>query len=325
MKQLYSPFDSPLRYPGGKGKVAQFIRILLRRNGLSGGHYVEPYAGGAAVALTLLNNEFVNHIHINDLDPAIFAFWRAVVETPEELATRVWNTRPSLKEWRKQRDIYDEARRDITQVDQISLGFATFFLNRTNRSGIVTGGPIGGSGQSSHDRVDARYNAPDLARRILNVGANAARITVTNLDASQLLRAADSLLPSKSLIYLDPPYYEKGASKLYSNFYEKDAHAGIASMVRSVSRPWIVSYDDAPEIHRLYRGFRRIRYNLSYSANERRRGGEVMFFSDQLSVPVVDSPERIDPRDARRIERAPRIAMLGNRSRSVPREFMHHR
>lgn len=322
MGSNYSPFESPLRYPGGKGKVAQFVRILLRRNALSGGTYVEPYAGGAAVALTLLFGEFVNNIHINDYDPAVYAFWRTAVEHPEELARRIRDTRPTLEQWHKQRAIYERGLRRADSVPTLALGFATFFLNRTNRSGIITGGPIGGHEQSGKWGIAARYNASDLANRVLNVGANAGRIIVTNVDAAELLKNVVPSLPAHTLVYLDPPYYEKGASKLYANFYQRDDHARLAALVRALQRPWIVSYDDAAEIHRLYRGVRRIRYNLSYSANERRRGGEVMFFSDDLAVPLVSSPERIDARQAKEIERDLRRPHLGDRTRSVPREFL---
>lgn len=319
MPPIYTPFDSPLRYPGGKGKVAQFVRILLRKNGLSGGTYVEPYAGGAAVALALLNGEFVTQIHINDVDPAVYAFWRAAVDHGDELAARIRGTKPTLKEWQRQRERYEQSKRDRQSVDVFDLGFAAFFLNRTNRSGIITGGPIGGHAQVSQWGIDARYNAEDLANRVLNVGANAGRIRVSNLDAAELLTRVVPTLGAKTLVYLDPPYYEKGASKLYANFYRAEEHAEISRLVANLPRPWIVSYDDAPAIHRLYAGYRRIRYNLSYSANERRRGGEAMFFSNALVVPDVVTPERITPKRARALEQDARPRMLSERSRRVPR------
>lgn len=317
----YTSFKTPLRYPGGKGRITQFVRMLLRRNALSGGTYVEPYAGGAAVALSLLYGEFVSNIHINDFDPAVFSFWKSAVDEPDALAKRIRDTKPTLWQWRKQKRIYELGRKDADQTGTLDLGFATFFLNRTNRSGIITGGPIGGFGQLSEWKVNARYNAPELAKRVLQVGANASRVAVTNLDASALLKELVPRLPARSLVYLDPPYYEKGASKLYASFYSKADHAVVALQVRKLECPWIVSYDDAPEIHKLYRGFRRMRYNLSYSANERRRGGEVMFFADSLQVPLVESPECVDSRMARELERGT-VRQLGERTRSVPRELL---
>ena len=108
---------------------------------------------------------------------------------------------------------------------------------------------------------------------------------MSNLDAADFLDLAVSALPENSLTYLDPPYYVKGNRRLYANHYDSDDHAAIAAKVRKLPFRWIVSYDDEPEIRRLYRPYRSMRYSLSYIASERQGGAEVMYFSPKLVIP----------------------------------------
>ena len=126
-------FPSPLRYPGGKGKVANFIKLLLLENDLLGAEYVEPYAGGASVALNLLFEGFVDHVHINDLDPSIYAFWKVVLDRPDEICQLVRSSPITIDEWQKQRDIQADP-----DAGELAVAFSTFYMNRTNRSGIIT-------------------------------------------------------------------------------------------------------------------------------------------------------------------------------------------
>ena len=65
-----------------------------------------------------------------------------------------------MKEWEKQKRIYENTRSEFL------LGFATFFLNRTNYSGVITGGPIGGFEQKGQWKIDARFNKKSLIDRI---------------------------------------------------------------------------------------------------------------------------------------------------------------
>lgn len=280
-------FPSPLRYPGGKGKVANFIRLLFLDNDLVGHHYVEPYAGGASVALSLLYEEYASHIHINDLDRSIFALWDAVLHRTEALCRRIVDTPITMGQWERQRAV--QAAEDPEPLD---LAFSTLFLNRTNRSGIISGGVIGGRDQSGQWKLDARFNKADLVRRIKKAARYRTRITITRLDAALYIRKVLPDLPLTSLVYLDPPYYTKGEG-LYENFYCHEDHVGIAALVRKIRQPWVVSYDAEPEITALYTDFQRIDYKLSYSAADRCRGAEVMFFSRGLLPPEVASPANI--------------------------------
>lgn len=281
-------YPSPLRYPGGKGKLANFAKLVMLENDLVGSEYVELYAGGAAVALSLLFEEYASHVHINDLNRSVYSFWGAVLDNSDALCDRIKCTRPTIAEWRRQRLIQaDEA---ATRLD---LAFSTFFLNRTSRSGILNGGIIGGKSQTSTWKIDARWKPDDLIRRIQRVARFKSRITLTNLDAAEYLRDRVATI-ERPFLYLDPPYYVKG-KKLYQDFYAHDDHVEIKSLVEGLDVPWIASYDAAPPIVRIYKGYRKISYDLVYSAGVRQQGREVMFFSKQLRRPKTLSPSMVHP------------------------------
>jgi len=276
-----SRYPSPLRYPGGKGKISNFVKLVMLQNDLVGRDYVEPYAGGASVALSLLYEGYTDHVFINDLNPGVFAFWKSVVEETDALCSLIENTPVTLGEWHGQREVLESS--DSSHLD---VGFATFFLNRTNRSGIIGGGVIGGLDQTGPWKIDARYNKESLISRI-KVGRNRTRITVTNEDAVEFVARWYDPDQDRAFLYLDPPYFEKGEG-LYDNFYDPDDHAKIAKAVESINHSWIVSYDARPEIVRLYPDAQQIRYGLSYSANHARgRGSEIMFFSGELHIPSL--------------------------------------
>jgi len=275
-------YASPLRYPGGKAKLAPFVKEVFECNNLTDGHYAEPYAGGAGLALTLLFDDFVRHIHINDVDRAVHAFWWAVLNEPNSLCQLVADTPITPDSWERQRRVLA----DRATADPLSLGFATFFLNRTSRSGIIaSGGMIGGKRQKGRWGIDARYNVRSLIARIQRIASFRARISLTNLDALDFLAALAPLLPDRSLTYLDPPYYVKGQRRLYANYYSPADHDLIAGALDSYPHCWLTSYDYAPEILALYSHHRCHVYSLQYTASTRRHGAEAIFFSDDLQIP----------------------------------------
>lgn len=271
---------SPLRYPGGKAKLFPQLAELIAHNGLFGADYVEPYAGGAGLALRLLTAGYVRTITLNDLDPALYAFWSSVLEHPDELCRLVKNCELSVDEWHRQRKIY--VGQDLS--DPLSLGFSAFYLNRTSRSGIIEGsGPIGGYLQMSRWTIDVRFNRATLSRLISSIATLRNQIRVTNFDAAELLiQIADD---REALVYLDPPYYVKG-QRLYKNYYAAEDHRGIAEIVTSrLSGHWLVSYDDAPAIAELYSPLEPIHFSLSYSAARKRVADELMFIGPSLGIP----------------------------------------
>jgi DNA adenine methylase len=277
---------TPLRYPGGKGRLAAYVKALMKVNRLLDGKYVEPYAGGAAVALELLLHEYVSEIYINDVSRPVYSFWKSVLVHTDELCKLVMDTSLTVKSWDKQRRVFENA----ADNDNLALGFATFFLNRTNRSGILNGGIIGGRDQTGPWKIDARYNARELVHRIESIAAMQSRIHLTRQDALRFLKSGVARWPEKTLIYLDPPYYVKGRD-LYYDFYEPKDHELLANFVRSAIKMqrWIVSYDNESAIRRLYEGSRHVIYDIGYSARSSRKGSEVMFFGDGLKVPSLPS------------------------------------
>lgn len=281
-----SAYYTPLRYPGGKGKLVPYIKRLFEANDLVDGVYAEAYAGGAAVAMELLLHEYVRKVYINDISAGVAAFWRSVLNDTDALCAAIASAKLNMDEWHKQRAI----QRSPSEHGDLALGFSTFFLNRTNRSGILSAGVIGGKEQTGKWKLDARFNAPDLIGRIQAIARLRSRIAFHQRDALEFLDTVAPLLPAKSLIYLDPPYYVKG-SDLYLHHYAHEDHLKIAAKVSKLkSKNWLVSYDNAPEVKPMYSKYRSIVYGLSYSAQDRYKGSEVMFFSSGLTVPPVVAP-----------------------------------
>lgn len=276
---------SPLRYPGGKGKLAALIKAILTENGLLDGIYVEPYAGGAGVACELLAKNYVRSIQINDVSPAIFAFWKAALWQADRFTDDIDAARLSIDEWDLQKATFERERR-ASHPDLYKLGFSTFYLNRTNRSGILNGGMIGGRAQKSEWGLDARFNRSDLIERIKLLSSLRNRIKVTNIDALKLIRSFQRNCPPKTFIYLDPPYYDKGR-QLYLDYYHAKDHSDIANQVQSDKQTfnWIVSYDNVVPIKDLYKKSSMVEYDINYSARSASTGSEVIVFERNLKLP----------------------------------------
>ena len=271
-------YHTPIRYPGGKAKFAPKIKSIIENNDLHG-HYVEPYAGGAGVALDLLFNGVCTDIHINDLDLAIYHFWKSITEETEDFIRLVSKTDVTIEEWHKQKEILKQD--DISPIER---GFAAFFLNRTNRSGILKGGVIGGLQQLGNYKLDCRFNKETLIKRIQKIGSLSNKIHVYNQDTEKWLLEIDNLIPSNSLIYLDPPYYEKGQG-LYRNFYNHQDHKSIKEKLIKVKTPWVVSYDNNQNIRDIYQQYRQEEYILNYSASKKMKATEVIIYSDSIKLP----------------------------------------
>ncbi|MCX6168701.1 MAG: DNA adenine methylase [Ignavibacteriales bacterium] len=272
---------SPLRYPGGKRKLANFIARVCERNVVRG-HYIEPYAGGAAVALYLLLQEVVDEITINDKDRSIYAFWYSVKHYPLQLCELINKTPISLSEWKKQREI-QKKKKDASLLE---LGFSTFFLNRTNRSGIIEGGPIGGIKQTGDYKINCRYNKKELISRIKKIAEKKGKIHVYNLDAIELVKKLElSQKVKNGIFYFDPPYFLKGES-LYLNSYNFDDHVEVSRVIKSIKNShWILTYDNTLPIRELYKSYRSKRYTLPHFAYKPRIGKEIMYLSNHLLIP----------------------------------------
>jgi DNA adenine methylase len=274
MNKIYSP----LRYPGGKRRLAEFLSKICIENDIKG-HYIEPYAGGASVALYLLIEEIVDKITINDYDKSIYAFWYSVLEKTEELCELIQNTNVTIDEWRKFRQIQNDKRQE---KDLLKLGFSTLFLNRTNYSGIINGGVIGGIKQKGKYKLDCRFNKNDIAEKIKLIARYKDKITLEHKDALKLIE--DVVKDENTIFYFDPPYYQKGPS-LYMNHYGHGDHKEVSDAIKKIKyAKWIVSYDETPEIQKLYVNVPFISYDLLHSVRHSRIGKEIIFFCNELKV-----------------------------------------
>jgi DNA adenine methylase len=267
---------SPLRYPGGKAGLSDFLASVIKSNKINDCVYVEPYAGGAGAALTMLFLEKVDSIVINDLDKSIYSFWKSILTHSDAFIERIERTRVNMKEWHIQREIYRSK-----NPNQLDLGFATFFMNRTNRSGIIEGGPIGGALQKGTWKVDARFNKSDLIQRIINIASYKSRIKVSNKDGIELLK--DIYKNKNQFIYLDPPYYIKGSS-LYLNHYVQENHKNLAAFLNKNNNfYWLLTYDNVEEIKKLYCKRRNYDFSFHYHIDLPKLGNELLVVSDKVS------------------------------------------
>jgi len=274
-------FLSPLRYPGGKAKLSPFFYELIEKNELHDFEYAEAYAGGAGVALNLLTNRYVSAIHLNDLSYPIYSFWYSMLKNTEEFCKRINNISLSIEDWNFQKKIITSAK----SYNIFDVGFAAFYLNRTNRSGILNGGIIGGKSQEGKWKLDARFNRENLIKRIKLISLFKSKIHIYNLDAIEFLNKRIKSLSNNVLIYLDPPYYEKGR-ELYDNHYLHNDHLEIAEVIENLEeKNWVISYDNTKPIREIYSGYDKLTYNLNYSAQEKYLGSEVIIIDPKLEHP----------------------------------------
>ena len=269
--------SSPLRYPGGKSLMTNFFIDLFHRNGLQEIVYAEPYAGGAGAAINLLLNGYVNEIFINDANIGIYSFWNALITESDKFIQTINAIPVTLSEWYKQREVLQKS-----TSPSFELGVATFFLSRTNRSGVIFGGAIGGSTEEKQNnakfKIDCRFNKQDLIQRLETITAHKRRIKVTNEDALLFLRH----LNNNVFVYLDPPYYVKGKS-LYMNHYTDNDHQQLAHYLQDEAHfNWVLSYDDVPQIREMYANSELYRFPLKYTVNKKQVGYELLTHSPNL-------------------------------------------
>lgn len=271
-------FLSPLRYPGGKVKMAPFLSTLIADQAIRPTVYAEPYAGGAGAALHLLVCGAVDRLALNDLNPGVAAFWRAVFFETEALVERVREATPTLEEWAVQRAIYLDP-----HAEPFDRGFATFFLNRTNRSGILSARPIGGLEQNGTWKLDARYHSDKLAARIEFLGTLADRVDVSEQDGSEFIEALDRG-PEPTLFYVDPPYLKQG-EELYLADMQYTDHVKLSTVLHTVTAPWVLTYDRDDRVHQdLYAQMSCAAFTVSHTAAKQHVGGEYLVVPQHVRV-----------------------------------------
>lgn len=274
--------NSPLRYPGGKSSITSFLAKVIQLNGIGGGTYIEPYCGGAGAALSLLFKGTVSRIIINDFDPVIYSFWFSILNATKEFVEQVSTIPLNINEWHRQKEILN----NYYEYDCFDVGFAAFYLNRCNRSGILKAGPIGGQHQSGKYNLGVRFNRVNLIDKIRRIASYKDNISVYNLDAIDLMMDVIPSIDGPKLVYLDPPYYEKG-KQLYLNAYEHEDHQNLAwALDKSMqSDLWILTYDDSLEIRHLYNKNMISTYSLTYFAHHVKKGSELLIAPHRIMLP----------------------------------------
>ena len=273
---------TPLRYPGGKSLMTPLFVEMFEVNNLTHVIYAEPYAGGAGTAINLLLGENVDRVLINDANIGIYSFWNSILQQTERFIDRINKVPLSLEEWKKQHDILKAADRP-----SFELGFATFYLSRTNRSGILSAGPIGGSSEAKQAmakyKIDCRFNRKDLATKIEKIAERRKDIVVTNKDGIKFLK---DLKGKNKFVYLDPPYYVKGKS-LYLDYYNESDHCMLAKYLKTITKfKWVLSYDNVEPIRNLYAGYEQYVFDLKYTANIKKSGAELLTYSKDIILPI---------------------------------------
>ncbi|MGC1058617.1 DNA adenine methylase [Pantoea agglomerans] len=280
---------SPLRYPGGKTAIFDIISTIADENNIKPCNYAEPYAGGAGLALTMLFSGYASNIYLNDIDRSIWAFWYSILNNCDDFIKKIESTDITIDEWHKQRDIQNNK----TKASLFDLGFSSFFLNRTNRSGIILkAGVIGGLSQNGKYTLDCRFNKIDLIRKIKKIKSFEGKIHISNEDAIDFMSNFERKNVTNPLLCIDPPYFEKGSS-LYTNFYEKDDHSKLRDIITSLKSPWILTYDNADEIRELYKNHDCFNFDINYSAANKRVGKEILVKSKNISLPTSLNIERL--------------------------------
>jgi len=264
---------SPLRYPGGKTKIYERVKNLIVACNYTERTYVEPFAGGFGIGLKLLSEEIIESAVLNDIDRHIYHFWHSVLRNTDALCDMIENVRISIEERANQKIIY--ANKESTPLED---GFATLFLNRVNYSGVIKGGPIGGLEQNGEYSLGCRFNKEDIIRRIKAVAALKRRIKLRNSDAIKIINDSAKNKFGECLLYIDPPYIEKG-SQLYTNYYKEKEHIKLAERIRRVLQrdvPWFMTYDDSELIKGAYQDFHIENYNLMHNAGGSVEGKEIV-------------------------------------------------
>ena len=273
---------SPLRYPGGKTILYKKIKNILEKNNLTECTYMEPFSGGAGLALKLLMNNDVKRIVINDLDFAIYSFWHNVLYDTDKFCNDIENIKVNLDEWERQKYIYNNQ----DNYSMYEIGLATFFLNRTNRSGIIKGGAIGGKKQEGKYKIDCRFNKKVLIQKIKEIEKYKNRIKLFNYDANDFIKRVVMRQKNNNyFIYFDPPYIKKGP-ELYKNHFNLKEHTYLSEGIKEKlsEKNWIVTYDENKLVYSLYENFQIINFDLKYSAGQNKIGNEVMIMSKKLKI-----------------------------------------
>lgn len=298
---------NPLRYPGGKSALAPVIGAIAEKCGFAGLPLYEPYAGSAAISISMVSNQLAPHAFISEKDPLLYAFWKCVFGNPTKLIARIRRAEVSLKTWHKLQPLL--LLREVNESELDLYAFTALFFNRTNFSGVIHTGPIGGQTQGSDYAIDCRFNKPELIERIELLSRLGDRFTVEQRDAVAQIRKLGSR--KRVLFYVDPPYFLQGR-KLYRHYYSLGGHSDLARGLRDAKFPWILSYDKHDVIENLYEGFHNVHREFRYTSRIPKRENELLISNFALEKSAV--AESVGKREVRKV-RTPDTFKVSNTKR----------
>lgn len=285
---------SPLRYPGGKALLAGYISDILEAHLLVGCTFYEPYLGGASVSLELLGKGCISSAVWVERDPLVYAFWHSALSDPDGLCAAIDDLDISIEIWQEFQHYRDVLNPKSKKFTLLELGIAGLFFNRTNFSGILGAGPIGGRNQSSKYGIDCRFNKTRIMEQIQSVSAYSDLIDLHYGDAVKFMREnSQAISTGFNFVYIDPPYYSQG-KKLYRYFYEDQHHVELANFIGQQGYPWLVSYDDHPRIKELYAQNKIQPIYLDYNVKASRRATELLISNIEIPPPVYQIPVMVD-------------------------------
>jgi len=275
---------TPLRYPGGKGSLKYFLANTVKANGLEGGILIEPFCGGSGASMPLLEAGVIGELYINDANPAVAAFWQSLFLDTDSFVTLVDSTPITIDQWHRWREVMLVPEESST----LELGFATFFMNRCNRSGLLSSGPIGGFDQLGNYKIDCRFNRVNLIKRIETIAKHREKVTVSNSDACDFLQTIDEQKRSESLIFIDPPYVGQGKNLYKKYSFGDQEHMRFADFIKPKNWKWLITYDDHPLIHKLYAERALGVIEFSYLMQQAKIGRELLVASSHCRIPLPD-------------------------------------
>lgn len=278
---------SPLRYPGSKRSLFSFIKKTFEINKIHPSIFIEPFAGGASVALQMLQENLTDQIILVDVDPWITSFWQTVFFDTDWLVEQIYSIDVTIEKWHELKGSNPTSTRD--------QALTCFFLNRTSFSGILEAsvGPIGGKEQKSIYKIDCRFMRDTLSNRIRQASLFKERVhAIWNCSWIEGIRKVRSeqengKVPRSGLFfYLDPPFFEE-AYALYRFYFTEKDHLELRDYLLTLKDNWLLSYDSAEQVNLLYgeaistgmNGAKQHNIELHYSLAQlpkRKRGKEVI-------------------------------------------------
>lgn len=242
-------FVSPLRYPGGKRKLVDHIATKIVDAVERPLLFIEPFAGGAAVSLNMLVQDWADHVVLADLDPLVGNFWRVVFGPQrqfDELRRWTETSAVTLKDW------YEV--KAMLCATPVEYAFKCLYLNRTSFSGVLNqrAGPIGGHAQASEYTVDCRFNKDRIFSGLDRLRDHRKRVVYAGVkdyrQIAKLKRVRDLMVRDQSVVwYLDPPFFRK-AEYLYNKWFDHSKHLALKNWIENdLVGHWLLSYDNVPE------------------------------------------------------------------------------